>query len=114
VKNIVNNMHLRHSRTPSGSIRIPLELCAIRIWLTVGLVILLVGCSTVPDAINPVEWYKGAKNAIVGQDEVDIAKTDEKPLNKLVTARNKPAPGADEPFPNLGSVPDRPNKTSTM
>ena len=29
---------------------------------------LLAGCSSVPDAVNPVEWYKGVSNLVTGQD----------------------------------------------
>lgn len=60
---------------------------------------MLAGCSSVPDAMNPVEWYKGTRDAIVGKDE-RVEETAEAP------------PGADEPIPNLGTVPPRP-RTST-
>ena len=45
--------------------------------LTVGKVVLamtmLAGCSSVPDAINPVEWYKGAESLITGDSTAESA-----------------------------------------
>ncbi|MBC7951644.1 MAG: hypothetical protein H7Z12_07490, partial [Rhodospirillaceae bacterium] len=38
--------------------------------LVVGL---LAGCSSVPDAINPVEWYKGASDLVTGRDRTEVA-----------------------------------------
>lgn len=40
-------------------------LTAVKVLLAVGL---LAGCSSVPDAVNPVEWYKGAERMIAGDD----------------------------------------------
>ncbi len=60
------------------------------------------GCSSVPDAANPVEWYKGTKNWILGDDEKKTASAD----------AAKPSPGADKAFPTLNSVPDRPVETT--
>ena len=62
------------------------------------------GCSSVPDAANPVEWYKGARDWITGSD--DHAAT------KKAEATAPPIPGEDRPFPKLSSVPERP-KSST-
>jgi outer membrane protein OmpA-like peptidoglycan-associated protein len=33
----------------------------------------LTACSTVPDAINPVEWYKGASDLVTGRERPEIA-----------------------------------------
>jgi len=79
--------------------------------VAVGAVALLAGCSSVPDAVNPVEWYKGVKGAIAG-DETETAEKEGEPANRLAADRDKPAPGADEEFPKLSSVPERPNTTS--
>lgn len=50
---------------------------------------LLAGCSSVPAALNPVEWWHGLQGGAI--------------------AEQRPAPpGADDPFPNLASVPARP------
>ena len=60
---------------------------------------LLAGCSYVPDALNPVEWY---------QDTVDFFVSDEDAENGdsgLVADKNASQP---EEFPNLASVPDAP------
>ncbi len=58
------------------------------------------GCTWMPDAVNPVEWYKGAKGWVTG----DKAETD--------AAAAKPMPGADKSFPKLSSVPQRPSAES--
>ncbi|MGE5547259.1 MAG: hypothetical protein ACM33T_10200 [Solirubrobacterales bacterium] len=41
-----------------------------RVVLTVGV---LTGCSSVPDAINPVEWYKGASDLVSGRERPETA-----------------------------------------
>ena len=71
-----------------------------------GVVAVLGGCSSVPDAINPVEWYKSTEEFFTGDDKEGQAarKTDSKD-SKLKADRGKPAPGADKPFPNLARVP---------
>jgi outer membrane protein OmpA-like peptidoglycan-associated protein len=66
--------------------------------LTLGAIALLGGCSSVPDAVNPVEWYKGTRDWITGDDNTVEVKQ----------AKAKPVPGADKDFPNLNAVPDRP------
>lgn len=60
------------------------------------------GCSYVPDAANPVEWYKGTRDWINGADKVEAAKQPDA----------KPIPGADKSFPKLYSVPKRPRSTT--
>lgn len=64
----------------------------------------LAGCSSVPDAVNPASWYRGARDWVAGED-TDAAK------DKADAA--KPVPGADKPYPSLASVPDRPPEPST-
>jgi outer membrane protein OmpA-like peptidoglycan-associated protein len=66
-------------------------------------VIALAGCSAVPDAVNPVEWYKGAAGWFDSEDEA------EPPAEAAVVAELTPA--ADESFPNLASVPEPPVQT---
>lgn len=34
---------------------------------------LLTACSTVPDAINPIEWYKGASDLVTGRERPEVA-----------------------------------------
>ena len=68
-----------------------------------GLVILgmalagVAGCSSVPDAVNPVSWYRGVTG---------ISKNDD--LGKDQNEQNL-AEGSNEPYPNLGSVPAAPD-----
>ncbi len=77
-----------------------------------GAALLLAGCSSVPDAANPVEWYKSVKESISGDDTEKAEDAGEKPANKLVADRDKPAPGTNEEFPKLSSVPQRPATSS--
>ncbi|MEK9679684.1 MAG: OmpA family protein [Rhodospirillaceae bacterium] len=77
-----------------------------------GAALLLAGCSSVPDAANPVEWYKSVKESISGDDTEKADDAGEKPANELVADRDKPAPGANEEFPKLSSVPQRPATSS--
>ncbi len=65
--------------------------------------LLLGGCSQVPDYANPVEWYKSAAGVFSG-DSTDEAKMEKPP----------PAPGADQPFPSLGDVPERPSREAKL
>jgi outer membrane protein OmpA-like peptidoglycan-associated protein len=51
---------------------------------------LLAGCSSVPDAINPVEWYKGATDMVTGRDRPEVA---------------SPRPARGE-FPDVTQAPD--------
>ena len=70
------------------------------------------GCSRVPDAINPVEWYKDTTEFFAGEDDKKPAATDsDKKQSTLAADRGKPPPGAGKPAPNLGSFPDRPPVT---
>lgn len=63
------------------------------------------GCSSVPDAVNPVEWYRGASDAVGGMfggDEPEAGKT-----------AGDPGTSADTSYPNLASVPPRPTPSTT-
>ncbi len=67
------------------------------------------GCSRVPDAINPVEWYKNTTEFFAGEDDKKPAATEsDKKQSTLAADRGKPPPGAGKPAPNLGLFPDRP------
>jgi outer membrane protein OmpA-like peptidoglycan-associated protein len=76
-----------------------------KLLATVALTALLSGCSSVPDALNPVEWYKGARDAIVGDG-------DEKKVVDQKSSSDQSVPGASESFPKLSTVPDRPKATA--
>ena len=66
----------------------------------------LAACSAVPDAVNPVEWYRGVAS-VFEDDEAQLERAEEK------AARQKtPLPGTDKPYPNLATVPNRPQVTS--
>ena len=77
--------------------------CAVAFgWLALGG---LAACSAVPDAVNPVEWYRG----VAGVFE-DDAQQQERAVER--TAREAtPLPGTNKPYPNLATVPDRPRIT---
>ncbi|NQV57786.1 MAG: OmpA family protein [Rhodospirillales bacterium] len=78
------------------------------------LVVFLAGCSEIPNALNPVEWYKDVKDAVGSVFEDDKVMTEpSEPANRLAADRNKPAPGADEEIPSLSSVPLRPRVSSS-
>lgn len=68
------------------------------------------GCSEIPDALNPVEWYKDTVDYL---SEDERAGGDSKGAEKsgLAADRGAPPPGAGKPFPNLASVPERPKPT---
>jgi outer membrane protein OmpA-like peptidoglycan-associated protein len=57
----------------------------------------LAGCSSVPDAVNPISWYS---------DVMGVSKNDD-----LAQGQNDQnlKEGANEPYPNLGNVPDAPD-----
>ncbi|MCR9070371.1 MAG: OmpA family protein [Alphaproteobacteria bacterium] len=66
-------------------------------------VLLLAGCSSVPDALNPVEWYESTTDAVGGwfSDDEGAATAD------------AGSAAADSSFPNLASVPERPTPSTT-
>ncbi len=58
-------------------------------------VILMLGaCSSVPDAINPVEWGKSVGDAFSSEDGPEKSQ--------------EPIPGQDQDYPRLADTPDRP------
>jgi len=63
--------------------------------------VLLGGCSSVPDAVNPVKWYENTVELFSGEEEKSEA-----------AAAPEEAPGADKPFPTLNSVPEKPETSS--
>lgn len=60
-----------------------------RAWVGLALLFLLPACSSVPNAINPSSWYRGVAG-IFGDDK-------------------ESRDGIDKPYPNLGSVPGKPD-----
>ena len=65
------------------------------------------GCSQVPDALNPVEWYKSTIDFFGGGDDTQSAAAKPDEVSRPVSERGQPAPGADKPFPSLATVPER-------
>lgn len=66
-----------------------------------AMVVVLGGCSSVPNAVNPVKWY---------ENTVDYFASDKE--QKAEADKTNP-PGADQAFPTLGSVPAKPEVSST-
>lgn len=62
---------------------------------------ILGGCSAMPDAVNPVEWWKEAREAVSPMKTPAQRAAEE-------AGKNARIPGEDKPFPNLASVPKRP------
>jgi len=61
---------------------------------------ILAGCSSVPDAVNPVEWYR---------DTADFFSSDEEEAQTTAGSTEQSVPGENEDFPTLASVPERPS-----
>jgi len=77
----------------------------VRLFGALGAVVAMlstVGCSSVPDAVNPVEWYKGTRDWISGDEKAEPA----------IQTEAIPVPNADKPFPKLASVPERPPQST--
>ena len=68
----------------------------------------LVGCADIPDELNPVEWYEG----VVGWFEDDEVQEARERAKESARA-GAPVPGAEQPFPNLASVPPRPKQVAS-
>ena len=70
-------------------------------------------CSQIPDAINPVEWYKATADFLTGgtdylYDNEKTAQAEGEKQRGLVADRGAPPPGAEKPIPNLATVPAKP------
>jgi outer membrane protein OmpA-like peptidoglycan-associated protein len=57
--------------------------------VALGLAGFLAGCSSMPNALNPVSWWHGLQGGKIAEDR-------------------PPPPGDNDPYPNLGTVPARP------
>lgn len=77
--------------TARGKLRILLQTgSALAVVLTLG------ACSSVPDAINPIEWGKSVGDMFDGEDENTAVKSDEA------------IPGEDGEYPSLSNTPAKP------
>lgn len=81
--------------TPGGRLQAGFRACGI---LLIGLG--LQGCSSVPDAVNPLEWYRGATEMVTGRVSSKEAREAE--------ARRV----ADRAYPDNREVPERPKVLS--
>jgi flagellar motor protein MotB len=66
-------------------------------------------CSSVPDAVNPVEWYNSTVSLFSGDDKAkeEAQKTDPNAKNQqnpMAKDAGKAPPGADQAFPKLNRV----------
>ncbi|MBN06650.1 MAG: hypothetical protein CMM45_02305 [Rhodospirillaceae bacterium] len=109
-------MRVRKRRSENSERHDVMSRSAVAFWsggrmAVMGSVLLLAGCASVPDAVNPVLWYKDVKGVVAG-DKTPNSITDRKSAEPLVADRNKPAPGADDPTPSLSTVPQRPSTSS--
>ena len=78
-------------------------MAAKRSWGPSVLVVLaLTGCSSVPDAVNPMEWYRSATGSSSSRPAAQANTTD----TRMAEAQAKAAP-------NLATVPGRPTRAST-
>lgn len=64
---------------------------------------LIGGCSQIPDAMNPVEWYNNTVEFFAGEDEEKPADAKSKE-SAQAKDRGKAPPGADKEFRKLSSV----------
>lgn len=68
----------------------------------VALAVVLSGCSSVPDAANPVKWYTNTVDYLSGDKDAKAS----------AEGADQAVPGADQPFPNLATVPAKPEVSS--
>jgi outer membrane protein OmpA-like peptidoglycan-associated protein len=77
--------------------------CAGKLASAFALTLIVAGCSSTPDWANPMEWYRDASDAIFGSDKEE---------SRASNTPQRETPGAEKPFPNLASVPERPKAES--
>jgi outer membrane protein OmpA-like peptidoglycan-associated protein len=70
--------------------------------LVVGMVCLLGGCSSVPDAVNPIAWYRDLSGASK-DDKLDKDQPNQANLEA----------GGKQPYPNLADVPNAPDTATS-
>ena len=62
-----------------------------------GAIFATAGCSYVPDALNPVEWYKDVASLFEDEETMEAREV-----------AGTPVPGASQRYPSLATVPPRP------
>jgi outer membrane protein OmpA-like peptidoglycan-associated protein len=70
----------------------------------------MAACSDVPDAVNPVSWWNG----VFGDDEDQASPPAKKTQSQAQAAKPKETPGADQPYPAIQDVPDKPAAGTTV
>jgi outer membrane protein OmpA-like peptidoglycan-associated protein len=79
---------------------------ALTVGKSVVAMALIAGCSWVPDAVNPIEWYKGVSNAISSDEHPDIA-APRRPDGSYPNVTQTPS--TDRKQPSKGLAGDREN-----
>jgi outer membrane protein OmpA-like peptidoglycan-associated protein len=104
-KETMANMTNRdRSRTRGGAGRA----VGVQLGMVVSAALSLGACSSVPDAVNPVEWYKSAEQAVFGSGQ-EVADAEAASGETDASVYTPPEiPGRNQPFPNLGDGPERP------
>jgi len=69
------------------------------VYLVLAGTMALSGCSWTPDWANPVEWYRGTRDWVAGDD------TDSQ---RKAASASQPASASGQSYPKLASVPQRP------
>ncbi|MGB0670125.1 MAG: OmpA family protein [Rhodospirillales bacterium] len=88
-----------------------------RLLPAVAVVAFLGACSSVPDAVNPVEWGKSVGDLLSGEDEQTADSADgttaEQAKADVRAQSGEDAPGGDQAFPNLAGVPTQKPQTTS-
>ncbi|OAN52139.1 hypothetical protein A6A04_00040 [Paramagnetospirillum marisnigri] len=90
---------------------------AIIVGKTVVAAALITGCSYVPDAVNPVEWYKGVAGVFSDDEAPEVATPKRAVADASAEARRQPARGlnSDASGPRYAdSVKREPNPTKQL
>ena len=103
-------MGLQLGKINSGNLCARKLLLRRNVIMSVSVVFILAGCSSLPDSVNPVNWYESAKNAIWGDDKVEEVEAKSGETNKTLATGVKS--GSNKPFPSLSSVPERPKNSN--
>ncbi|MGB8275184.1 MAG: hypothetical protein WCF16_07960, partial [Alphaproteobacteria bacterium] len=84
--------------------------CTAASALALGLV--LSGCSSIPDEVNPVSWYKGVAGWFGGDETAAEATPETTAETKAAEAKTEP--GAKQSFPTLAQVPQKPVNVTSL
>tara|TARA_Y100000588_G_scaffold49645_1_gene46725 strand:- start:1527 stop:2612 length:1086 start_codon:yes stop_codon:yes gene_type:complete len=79
-----------------------------RIVVAISLVALLSGCTYLPEYVDPIEWADSANEWVTGSIFGD------EPGDNIGPSEGSSAPGEEDPFPDLESVPDERPSVRTL